>query len=343
MVRVEELFPSDSAKATSSLHSRSKRIEWVDCAKGLCTFFVILMHLDKPKIYSQICVPIFLCTFFFISGYLFESTHQNFKSTKRLLKYFILYGLATTLVEYLVLSRPLTVNPFIGMVLQIPTSPSHPEAILWFLPCTIISKLIFGFIYKISHGKETKVAILSVVTAMAGAFYIFKIGKCLPWHIQTAMFVQIYMLLGFLLRRYETLVCNYDTFLLSLLCLIYFYMVLYWPMDADLCTLYFTNFPVYCVQTIVGTCFFILFVRKVVSSLTVFCNIGRNSLFFYSFESVARIIVEIWVFPLVLTEPTSLYVASILSAVFCCCLLGCSCAFFKSSVKGILKFIYIGE
>lgn len=64
MVRVEELFPSDSAKATSSLHSRSKRIEWVDCAKGLCTFFVILMHLDKPKIYSQICVPIFLCTFF---------------------------------------------------------------------------------------------------------------------------------------------------------------------------------------------------------------------------------------------------------------------------------------
>lgn len=50
----------DKEKVESNL----PRNLWIDWAKGLCSLMVILMHCKKPNVYSYLCVPIFLPSFF---------------------------------------------------------------------------------------------------------------------------------------------------------------------------------------------------------------------------------------------------------------------------------------
>lgn len=269
-----------------SCQKETARIVWADCVKGLCIVFVLLMHVKKPTAYSRICVPFFLSTFFFVSGYLFRNTEKELKSTIRLCKCFIVYGILNIVIDCVLENRSLTMHPFIGMLWQVPTSPLHPESVLWFLPCMIIAKVIFC----ITHNPPPRGSILSFIISLIGFIYIIQIRKCLPWHIQTACLMQIYMQLGFLLRKHESQISRYETPVLSVLCLIYCFALVRWPIDADLCTLYFTDFPIYCFQSMVGTCLLVLFTRKMASHLRIFCYVGANSLFYYAFESTSRII-----------------------------------------------------
>mgnify|MGYP007112703159 CR=1 FL=1 len=55
--------PFEIAKST-------KRIEWLDMARGICMLFVMISHLEIcPIIYKIVFGPVFLSMFFFISGY----------------------------------------------------------------------------------------------------------------------------------------------------------------------------------------------------------------------------------------------------------------------------------
>lgn len=126
------------------------RIEWIDCAKGLCICFVILMHVEKPMIYSRICVPIFLTTFFFTSGFCFNGGTSVQRSARKFLTKFALYGVSIAILFYFIDGYPPILDSLIGTALQLPTHPRYPCDFLWFLTCMILAKVIFGSIYKIS-------------------------------------------------------------------------------------------------------------------------------------------------------------------------------------------------
>ena len=256
-----------------------QRFDWCDCAKGLCIFFVVLMHVQKPTIYSRICVPFFLSTFFFVSGYLFDGTKGIRKSVAKMLKCCAIYGLLTTVLQYILMGKSLlTWNP-LGAILQIPTHPTHPDAILWFLPCMIASKVIFYYLHKLAKNDKWFI-LLEVVTSSIGAAYIGIVRKCLPWHLQTACFTQGFMLLGFLLRKYERQFEEYESIALPFLTIAYFSCVFLLPMDADLCTLFFTSFTLYCIQALLGTLFFVLIVRNMTNIYIYISNISEDILFF---------------------------------------------------------------
>lgn len=43
-----------------------KRINWIDNARGICTFFVLMAHCTtSPQFYNFIYTPFFLMLFFF--------------------------------------------------------------------------------------------------------------------------------------------------------------------------------------------------------------------------------------------------------------------------------------
>lgn len=136
----------------------SKRIEWVDLARGLCIFFVILMHLGKPPIYGQILRPFFLTTFFFCSGFCFDGAKPVWTSVKRLLQKFVLYGVPFVLIMAVLESNPPTVDDYIAMLLQLSGHPRYAYALLWFIPCMIVARILFFAVCtaceKICGGRE---------------------------------------------------------------------------------------------------------------------------------------------------------------------------------------------
>jgi len=91
-------------------------------------------------------------------------------------------------------------------------------------------------------------------------------------------------------------------------------------MDADLQSLFFTSFPIYCLQAYLGVCFFILLIRQTAPNLGIFRYIGENSLFYYAFESVARLFANRW---LALALPISVFAKSVVLTVACLVMLTC--------------------
>ena len=60
--------------------SQQQRIHWVDSARGVCIFFVMMTHADKAEltIFPHFFRPFFLPLFFVVSGYLFNA-NRNWK------------------------------------------------------------------------------------------------------------------------------------------------------------------------------------------------------------------------------------------------------------------------
>lgn len=62
------------------MQTKKTRIRWIDNARGICVFCVLLAHCKLEHTYLQmIYTPFFLALFFFLSGYLFNC-HKDIKN-----------------------------------------------------------------------------------------------------------------------------------------------------------------------------------------------------------------------------------------------------------------------
>lgn len=81
--------------------------------------------------------------------------------------------------------------------LIINTSGKHD--IFWFIPCLIMSNIIVCFLISVTYNKTTVLAFVSIVIALLGS----KIKISFPWHIEVAMVAQIFMVFGYLSKKYN--------------------------------------------------------------------------------------------------------------------------------------------
>lgn len=180
----------------------NNRLEWVDHARGIAFLMVIYSHLqyrnDIVRVYFS---PIFLTTFFFISGYLFnikysfiEIFEQRFRT---LLIPFFFYGVINLLLSQILTfsKHPSMLAGLADFLIQVRGRNDG----LWFIACLFICTFPFYFIVK--HIKLTKlflgsVGCLFVLNNMAGL-------PSLPWHLQLICPAIFYMSLGYSYRLYE--------------------------------------------------------------------------------------------------------------------------------------------
>lgn len=264
-----------------------KRCEWADLIKGICAVLVILMHSVKPTFFSRLCVPVFLPVFFFVPGYLYKTESKILNTAYRQLKLFVLYGITFIVFTYAYMGRFPGVNPFIGMILQHSTSEKYPEAILWFVPCMIGCRLLFTVLYRIAK-TEKNFILMEISAFVVGALYISIIRINIPWHIEKVFYLQIFMLLGYLFKQYEDRLVQIERKLLIVFSSLYLILVLVFPMDADLNTLYFTSFARYTAQSLVGTISLVLLSRTICGSM---CTGGTENLILYrtKFDILLRV------------------------------------------------------
>ena len=255
------------------------------------------------------------------------------------IRQFAILAIIDILCIYYLNGYTLSIKPFIGTILQMQTNNIYTETFLWFIPCMIVAKLIFEILYKISEN-EKNFFLLELIATSVGIFITYKLWissrGSLPWYIQTALYVQLFMSLGYYYRKYEYKIKSYEDIILSVSTFLYLFLVFKFNVDADLCTVYYTDLRMYILQSVLGTVAFSLLIKKLynTTNFNLFEYIGRNSLFYYAFENIARLVISLYV--LKFFEITSIYALSIVN-VFWCVILLTLIVLIKNNVYNIVK------
>ena len=125
-----------------------QRVEWVDMAKGMGIFLMVIGHTGIPKFASQWIYSFHMPLFFFLSGYFFTSGKYS-------LKVLLQRKFKTMIVPYLFF----VLITWIGCeLLQYTLFPPHSlweiltdgsKGTLWFVYVLFFVEIVFWFIDKI--------------------------------------------------------------------------------------------------------------------------------------------------------------------------------------------------
>lgn len=181
------------------------RLAWIDFSRGVAFLMVIYSHIPTctPGI-MHFFAPVFLTTFFFVSGYLFKSG-QGFsvvleQRIRTLLIPFLILGMMMILMSQLLSFNEQVdfKDAVAGLLTQ-----NGPNQILWFIAALFVYSVIFYFIDLLC---KTPLALFGVATGLFvlnAVTYNWLEIRHIPWHIDTFGCACFYMALGRLYRLYE--------------------------------------------------------------------------------------------------------------------------------------------
>lgn len=191
-----------------------KRKAWIDIMRGICMISILLFHTEvyyngTEIIDYRLYVFNTLAAFFFISGYLFCSS-ETFSLPLKLLN--IIKGIV---VPYILFSavigvlKDLFYNGSINIASLFLNILSGKAS--WFIATLITSEVLFGIILWITKGKTALIStlcllLLILLQPLANGyqpsewFYQHNL-----WHINESSMALIFICLGYLFRKYETL------------------------------------------------------------------------------------------------------------------------------------------
>lgn len=258
------------------------RIEWADMVKGICAFLVILVHTEKAECYALLFRPFFLFAFFFVSGYFVKEKNHFFKELLKTICILLISLLVKFVYLYVTVHEIMSVDTILGGIYQ--THKFYPvyPPIIWFVPCIFVAKQIFISIYRWIKNEYFRIAVciaLSVIGIFLGIKRFF-----LPWHIQTALISQVFLLGGYLLKKYESFVQNNLKILLAVSSLGYIFLITRKPLEADLALLNVSDWAQYLLAAVFGIGMLVCFCIFCKSN-KVIMYAGRNSLFLFVFQN----------------------------------------------------------
>lgn len=213
---------TSTVAAPSSIKSK-KRLIWLDMAKGLAIAMVVLGHClsyDSPIrdfIYS-FHMPIF----FMLAGFTMRPKSRMEVLGSSVRRLMVPYLLVCAVLLFFAFVPPSSINPnldtqkdWLTVLCEIAYASGcetdflgfHLEAIgaIWFLPCLLVARLVYNEVL-LQAAKTSKAELLVSTLAVAAiAFAGYKIGEQirLPWSIDTALVVLLYLHVGQLARRFD--------------------------------------------------------------------------------------------------------------------------------------------
>jgi fucose 4-O-acetylase-like acetyltransferase len=195
----------------------SKRIKWIDTAKGLGIILVILGH--KLTISSSIYNYIYsfhMPFFFFLSGYLFSDINnmklKDFaikKSRSLLIPYFIFAAISYIYWIFFQtqmgddIKHPDMGHLFVGIFYSNPNYHFMAfNVALWFLTCLFCTEILFfNLIKKIKNIHYIVLAL--ILFSIAGYIYSLHSLIKLPWSFDVALSAVVFYGAGYLCKVYK--------------------------------------------------------------------------------------------------------------------------------------------
>lgn len=206
-----------------------KRIEWVDVAKGIGIFLVVLGHTSAQL--RNLIYGFHMPLFFFLSGVVFNREKYSINDFVKnrfntlILPYIFFYVL--TYVYWLLIERSMRSfdcdwwQPILGLFYG---SQWHDlmihNGILWFLPCLFLTQLI---VY-MATGVRNRILMIFILVACVIIGLQFE--ENLPWGLNIALVASQFFFIGWVVKK--SIPLKFDKKWLSILCaivLFFFYVI----------------------------------------------------------------------------------------------------------------------
>lgn len=283
-----------------------KRISWIDYAKTLCIFLVVLGHSQIPMSYKSIFYVFHIPLFFFISGTLFSFEKYPKYSVflkKRILQLVIPYFFfnAVTYIFWIFIGRKVgddinlghePLKQFIGIFWGNDANHYLEHcAPLWFLTCLFVVENLFYLVFKRLNKVQTLISIVGFI-AIGCLDYMFNPYR-FPWGINVAFTTIIFYALGALIR--DRIINLNKNSILSLVVLFVastagVLFISYLNGKVEVSVGYYGNYGYFIIGAFCGICWVISTCKLIAwyfGDIKIFQFIGANTLTILGFHILA--------------------------------------------------------
>ncbi|MGY4537148.1 acyltransferase [Mucilaginibacter sp. UYNi724] len=288
-----------------------KRIMWIDYAKFIGIFLVVLGHQSISKPLSTFIFAFHMPLFFFISGYLFKVdkgvTYQAFfvKKLRQLMLPYLIFNVITYLFWFFIgrkfgndaSSEVSWLKPIIGMFYGNGIDGYLIHCIvLWFLPCLFITENLF---FLLVNNKNIKIQQLTLVILVIAGYidYRFNLPR-LPWGFNLAIVALVFYASAFLCKDFINKVMKQNAliqlliFIVSLTICIYIAMV---NQNVDMNSRSYNNYSLFFLSSFSGTIstlIFAMLLEKAFKKISFLGYMGRNTILIMAFHLIALSIIK---------------------------------------------------
>lgn len=271
----------------------SKRIAWIDNLRGLCMVFVCFHHTGtSPVWFHKFYLPIFLTSFFFVSGYLFHNPSRNFSPKQKLLNIF-----TSLVIPYFIYCSccsgiALVTHGVEDFLHQLYLSVYGTKS--WFISALILCQL-FCLVH-FQARPERRQGALGLTLLLAIMLYF-----CLPvgnyfWNFRNALLAYFFFGCGMFARRYDLvkLLLKHNNwgwgFVLSyVLCVA---VDTRYNLLSGCFNAWFTSYPFFFLDNVVGIPAIIYLCSRITSYNRLLLFIGANSLLYYYLPTLVNIVTD---------------------------------------------------
>lgn len=191
-----------------TFNSKTKeRIDWIDYAKALGVFLVIMGHTYKGYSFIGWIYSFHMPLFFFLSGTTLKieqiSCKEFFKKrVKALLIPYILYSAVYIILEVVKGTLNGNIDGTMKYFLRDAFWIRGEQATigLWFLPLLFLVEVLLMAVCKGIRNKNLRAGTVLFITVI-GFLYADKIGKALPWGLDAAFVVIFFLYAGYVFQQ----------------------------------------------------------------------------------------------------------------------------------------------
>ncbi len=292
--------------------NRANNHVWVDYAKAIGIFLVLLAHLQVPKPIFNYISAFILPLFFGISGFLFSfdkyPSYKAFayiKAKQLLIPYFIFsfiaYPFWVFIGRHYGIGSDLYISPhktFLGIFYGNGNNDylAHNVA-LWFLPCLFVVENIHFLLIK--NRTKTEALLLILLLAFVGYLdYRFK-TKRLPWGADVAIVATVFYSASYVFKAYIVKFLNSSNLILLISMVsgatIYFIVSPLNP-GVDMNLFYFNNYWLFFLVALSGTFGFSVLCKlleRLFNRASFIEFISRNTLTLFSLHLLLYKLIEV--------------------------------------------------
>ena len=194
----------------------SKRLDWIDIAKGIAIILVIVGHtVPNPSPLRHAIFSFHMPVFFILAGYTFRPKPRCelvSGSVSRLLVPYVILALAWQIPSFLMSGAPLTGGTLAGGLetlvfasgVDVPGLGVAAVGMAWFLAALFTSRLLFNALVRLFDGRKVGVVWQGVVCAaiaFCGLSVSRFMGVYLPLDFDLSCYVLLLMWVGYTVRQ----------------------------------------------------------------------------------------------------------------------------------------------